>query len=349
MTGHSEISYQLNLPPQHLVTPYQLIHLAIYLRITSLLPLLERILEVSSRPIPTPTLPLLDYVIYRRTFRIRLPRIPTPVLSHILFSALKILAMMWMLTRDMRWNDMSLWIMGGGALGWWFGDALNRFNQERRRNPPPAPAAQPAEHGRGDGNIVANTPAQVATDAPVRAAAASRANRPRMPQVSNPLTFLIPLVHLDHDARQLHLPVSSTHRAMGDLDAFANANDPTRAARVHRQPPRWKTQLCLPVMLWLVTLFPGWEAIRARAIRRRERAMRVLVGELSAGGEPVEEGQEAPRVLPEGLSPAAKAYFKRVMERGEGIDWEEEREAQRALGVGEEEPDEGRGGLGLGM
>lgn len=65
--------------------------------------------------------------------------------------------------------------------------------------------------------------------------------------------------------------------------------------------------------------------------------MRVLVGEMSAGAQIVEEGAEALRIYPEGLSPAAKAYYERVMARGEGIDWEEEREMQRALGVAEEE------------
>lgn len=45
----------------------------------------------------------------------------------------------------------------------------------------------------------------------------------------------------------------------------------------------------------------------------------------------------APRVLPDGLGRVAKRYYERVMARGEGIDWEEEREAQRALGIADEE------------
>jgi hypothetical protein len=130
------------------------------------------------------------------------------------------------------------------------------------------------------------------------------------------------------------------------------------------------TQLLLPVALWVITLVPEFEAIRARAIRRRERAMRVLVGELTAnspetavgevgadvdpaerleagegegGGEGAEPSQVPRHVFPQGLGVAAGKYYDRVMQRGEGIDWEEEREAQRALGVGDEDADEGDG------
>jgi hypothetical protein len=139
-----------------------------------------------------------------------------------------------------------------------------------------------------------------------------------------------------------------------------------------------------------VTLVPEWEALRSRAIRNREREMRVWVGELSkeaaeasrvaaeqakaaagaseseateagAGIDPevgsstkvgtspnphdstgsMETGadatgnseQEPPTILPDGLLPEARRYYLRVIAKGEGIDWEEEREAQRAMGV----------------
>lgn len=125
--------------------------------------------------------------------------------------------------------------------------------------------------------------------------------------------------------------------------------------------------MLLPIALWFITLIPEWESMRARSIRRRERAIRVLVGELStrvaAQGERDSESEEAevdasdapggqsaggtasataiqpPQVLPQGLNEIAKRYYQRVLARGEGIDWEEEREAQRALGIGEEEAD----------
>jgi hypothetical protein len=70
--------------------------------------------------------------------------------------------------------------------------------------------------------------------------------------------------------------------------------------------------------------------------------MRIAVGEATATSAP--EGAEAEgqreNVYPEGLNAVAKRYYQRVMARGEGVDWEEEREAQRALGI----PDEDEGG-----
>lgn len=252
---------------------------------------------------------------------------------------------MWMLTRDMKWDNINLWILGGGAVGWWFGDALNRYNQERRRNLPAAPPPA-AEDGPGNANIGGDVPNQPAPAA-AQAGVGLRARRPRSPTANRLLTALIPLIHLDTDAAQLRLPGSSTQQAAtGDPD-------PARPPTMPRQPPRWRTQILLPILLWVLTLVPEFEAIRSRAIRRRERAMRVYVGELSATSisdiDPTtEEGGEIQRVFPRGLNRVAKAYYERVMERGEGIDWEEEREAQRALGVVDGEA-EREGGLGLGM
>jgi hypothetical protein len=73
--------------------------------------------------------------------------------------------------------------------------------------------------------------------------------------------------------------------------------------------------------------------------------MRVVVGEATTAAardtrsDDEEEGGEGARqnVYPEGLNSVAKRYYERVMARGEGVDWEEEREAQRALGIPEEE------------
>jgi hypothetical protein len=82
--------------------------------------------------------------------------------------------------------------------------------------------------------------------------------------------------------------------------------------------------------------------------------MRVLVGELNTPGAADVEGsgeaaeaQTAELVLPEGLNEVGRKYYLRTMERGEGIDWEEEREAQRAMGVGREEEEAGGGFMGM--
>jgi hypothetical protein len=81
--------------------------------------------------------------------------------------------------------------------------------------------------------------------------------------------------------------------------------------------------------------------------------MRAVVAEAtSASDDTPEEGSggeigDAPRphVYPQGLNDVAKRYYERVVVRGEGVDWEEEREAQRAMGIPEEE----EAGDGMGM
>lgn len=343
-----------------------------YLRITAILPLTYPILESVSRPpvahIPTVPLPRQPNrrVVYHREFRLSLPTIPFPVLVHIFFSFAKLSAMLWMLTRDMKWNDVRLWIIGGAAAGWWIGDAITKYRsvmrQRRRAEPqrvPPPNANQPGDDAQGA--VTPDGQGQTDSDTPAPAGVAVPPGldrrRPRRTRVRNPLTTL-GLVHLDTDRRQLLLSRSNSA--------------PRLIGRRERQPPWFQTQVLLPIWLWLVTLVPEWEAVRARRIRRRERAMRIVVGERSALpspvipsvalppvdgpaaglGVPAASGPDTARrhVLPEslsqGLNDAARKYYERVLQRGEGIDWEEEREAQRALGIAEEE-DQPAGGIAL--
>ncbi|WWD16155.1 hypothetical protein CI109_100580 [Kwoniella shandongensis] len=343
------ITYSLQLPRLRDQTPSQLSHLLLYLRITTLLPMLNHVLAQSeaqanvmqttaAAQLPTPTQALHPRrVIYRRTFRLTIPTIPFSVLSTMFFSALRVTAMIWMLTRGMKWSDTRFWIIAAMAGGWWLAETAGQIARHRRevRARNPTPTVVPPEANAGGGAAApdsVNLPAQAA-QAQVQAQAQAFARRPR--QSSNALlTTLIPHFHLDVDSAQLRLPPT-------------DIRSPTALAQPARQrPPRWQTQLLLPVILWFVTLIPEWESIRARAIRRRERAMRVIVGELQQSDQA--EGQEAtetrtPPVLPEGLSESARKYYTRVMERGEGIDWEEEREAQRAMGVADEDEPEGEG------
>ena len=294
-----------------------------------------------------------------------------PILQHMVMSAVKIGAILWVFARDMGRHDVRLWIIGGAALGWWVGDVLNQVRvrrQARQQRPIAPPQVDP---------VLNEAQAQVAAEGlpadPVQPQAGARVvpqlrvntDRPARQVNRNILTGLIPLVHLDVDADQLQLE-----------------GPPRRPVRV---PPRWLTQFLLPMALWVITLVPEWESIRARAIRGRERAMRVRVGEMSAAPSPVvhtrelpndndepidgQEGQngrteqEGPsfsgalganlarrrvRVYPQGLNPIAKRYYERVMERGEGIDWEEEREVQRAMGIADEDEAD-QGGMRMGM
>ena len=333
------------------MTPSQLAHLLLYLRLTNLLPLINVLYTMQNlaRAMPPPTRtttaapgapggPALPGQRIRQ-YGLRL-QINAASLLHIFFSALKVGAMLWMLTRDMKWDDYRLWIIGGGLLGWWLGDATNQIRPGLIWNNGAAPAAgaqagiapvaNPAQEDLNNhGHAGAAQPGPAAGRLPATQTA-------RIPRHSgNVMNAMIPLVHLDTDAEQLRLAArQSTGRPWGLV-----------------------TQLLLPIALWFVTLIPEWETLRARAIRQRERAIRVWVGELTTardaeerarqqaegGGEQAEvvgggaEEVPAAPVLPEGLSDKAKRYFLRVIERGDGIDWEEEREAQRAMGIADEE------------
>ena len=319
-----------------------LVHLEFYLRITSLLPLLGNVYEQAQlehqSPAPTQTIP--SAALRAETVIIRPPpagpglRITLANVTHIFFNAIKVGAMVWMLTRRMKWTDMSLWIIGGALFGWWLGDAITtirpgslwNMNGQRAGGHNPLP-------GEGANGV----DGQGAVDAPLHAQRAAAAGRARTNVISpqSLVTHAIPLVHLDTDAEQLHL-------------------SPRRPSS---RPFRFVTQLLLPVCLWFVTLIPAWELQRGRAIRQREREMRTRVAELTSAsaeippaqgmertttegtitdnqeGETVIDAPARPPVLPPGLSSVAIKYYARVIARSEEIDWEEEREAQRAMGV----------------
>ncbi|OCF36425.1 hypothetical protein I316_01674 [Kwoniella heveanensis BCC8398] len=387
------ITYSLSLPAPQDMTPSQLTHLLIYLRITALIPHLNLLLHqslllqtlpspppantASQQPFPAPTptttiAPPGTRVVFRRTFRLRIPAISLTVLSNVFFSLIKNIMMIWMLTRNMRWDDYRFWVISGFAGGWWAVEVYGQLNRQARevRARARAAAAAAAAGGAGDGtnhggnagqgqaqdNGNGQTPPVVINqDQPQANVAANNGNAPR-PTPPRPrrnttttLASLIPRIHLATDSAELRLPPPS-------LNSPTSFSRPTQI----RDRPMWVvTQLLLPIALWFVTLIPEWEAIRARAIRRRERSMRVLVNEMQPP-QPPEQGEDRPgRVeddtatpadqglrrtfrLPDGMSECAKKYYLRVMERGEGIDWEEEREAQRAMGI-EDEAEDGDG------
>lgn len=308
-----------------------LAHLILYLRLTTLIPLFSSVVEHESRTPPASTVPSPTQTIPARPppeqvrvlLRLRIPTIPMSVLAHMGYSALKIAGMLWMLTRGMAWGDVRFWLLGGAAGGWWIADGFNAWDRARPRpvRPRPAAAAEvPAQEGNG-GAAQGEAAPPVGANGRVRAAGLAR------PPTLASTTAFIPLLHLPIDAAQLGHPTT-------DLRGTTTST-PTR-----RQPPWILTQFFLPFCLWFITLIPEWENIRARAIRRRERAMRIVVGEATtaaadARGEAGEGEQE--NVYPEGLNAVARRYYARVMARGEGVDWEEEREAQRALGIPDED------------
>ncbi|KGB79654.1 hypothetical protein I307_03048 [Cryptococcus deuterogattii 99/473] len=345
--------YLLDLPALSACTPAQLTHLLIYLRITSLIPLLNSAFyeatqqETQSRlslstvvPTTIGSLPPNVRVVYRRTFRFSLPYIPRPVFSHFFFSTFKVFTMLWMLTRGMKWTDPRYWAIAGIAWGWWAVDGWNViavFLRNRQANELAQEAERAVHNGRqaipaGTG-FEANQPRQ----APAQGNNAPNHRRNHSPHALS--TSFAPLVHLSIDNIQLRIPPPSSRQP----DSFAPAP--------RTQPPRFQTQVLLPVFLWAVTLIPGWETARASLIRKRERQMRALVNatnpELRQAGESAEQAPEMQRELelPAGLSVPARDYYLRVLSSRDTIDWNEEREAQRAIGVGEEQDERERIGL----
>ncbi|OXC69167.1 hypothetical protein AYX13_02110 [Cryptococcus neoformans] len=344
--------YLLDLPALSACTPAQLTHLLIYLRITSLIPLLNSAFyeatqqETQSRlPLPVtpatagPSLPPNVRVVYRRTFRFFLPYIPRPVFSHFFFSTFKVFTMLWMLTRGMKWTDPRYWVIAGIAWGWWAVDGWNTiavFLRNRQANE----LAQEAERAtRNERQAVPAGPAAETNQIQQTPAQGNAPNRRHSRSSHSLTTSFAPLVHLSIDNSQLRIPPSST----GQPNSFAPAP--------RTQPPRFQTQVLLPVLLWAVTLMPGWETTRAKLIRMRERRMRALANVINPEqSQPREGAEQAPETqrepeLPAGLSGPARAYYLRVLSRGDAIDWDEEREAQRAMGVGEEQDERDRVGL----
>ena len=318
---------------------------------------LSTIISLPSRPNPAPATPPRI-----RQFGLRLRLNPT-TLTNLFFSALKVGAMIWMLTGSMKWDDFRFWIVGGGLMGWWIGEVANQLRPGVIWNN--GRAAQPGQaHADGAGGAaIVGTGAGAGNNgngvAGPNPAGVPFGNTARVrPSSGHIVTRIVPLIHLDTDAEQLRLAQT---RPLG-------------------QPWRIVTQLLLPIVLWFITLIPEWESLRARAIRRRERAMRVWVSELTVArdsadaeaarlanaeqssgdaageaqpnqraGEPVTNSIDRPPVLPDGLSNAAQRYYERVIGRGEGIDWEEEREAQRAMGIADEEDRQADDGMRMRM
>jgi hypothetical protein len=121
----------------------------------------------------------------------------------------------------------------------------------------------------------------------------------------------------------------------------------------------------MPLYLLVLSLWPDGDNARRAAIREREVHMRLLSQKLTEAAQQVESSETDPNAtispemtsdavasaptpaIPRNLGPKAEQYWKRVLSRGETIDWDEERAAQAELlgraggqadGAAEEEP-----------
>lgn len=402
----------VHLPALKDMVPTQLTHLLFYLRTAGLVRYLSsRLAELNAaeQPTPTPTAPqpaVPPQVMYQGSIRIRVPRLRLSfvLIQHLFWSAMRIVTILWMLTRGMKWDDYRLWLLIALCAGWWLVDGFNHWlveNRQRRE-------ARMRRAMHAD-NIVraqagADAPpldpaAQAAADAPLHAAAAARAGAGAIRQRAQPqgqparrraqgtdVLLQIPYFNLDEDAAQLRVRSSRLHGPAPGRVATPTPQDPVAELlpEPRTRPSRIITNVLLPAALWFVTLIPTFEAQRAREIRQRERTMRAVIkalnpqaeseGDAAEGNEHGEETNEnerenetenesendrapapapapAPRelVLPTGISPAARAYYLRVASSTESIDWEEERAAQRAMGIPDEDEGEGARAGFMGM
>jgi hypothetical protein len=108
----------------------------------------------------------------------------------------------------------------------------------------------------------------------------------------------------------------------------------------------------MPLYLLVLSLWPDGDNARRAAIREREVHMRLLsqkLTEASRQSQTTEADEADPMippeqtsipatataasnpVMPKTLGPKALQYWRRVLSRGETIDWEEERAAQAEL------------------
>ncbi|GHJ84722.1 hypothetical protein NliqN6_1124 [Naganishia liquefaciens] len=282
-------------------------------------------------------------------------------------AAIKIEIALWMLTRGLPISDWRYWAFVGVGIGWWLWECLGIFRTERRRlnglaraqgmeDQRNAPRNEgPAENGELRGPGPAGLP-----DPGRRTNTASRRNA-RKP---NP----IPLFGLAYERRCLRLfyyDPASTRPVISATDHRI----PRRDQNLPLAPPEpgflW-IYIVMPLYVLLLSLWPDGDNARRAAIREREVHMRLLSQKLTeaerqdrvttsttgsatadATGastineststrdsswvtEPSEEPTVQP-VIPKGLGPRAQQYWARVLERGETIDWDEERAAQAEL------------------
>jgi hypothetical protein len=282
-------------------------------------------------------------------------------MQQLFWSAVRLVVVLWMITRGVPWTDHRVWYLTGAALAYWLYEGYTHWSAENE--------ARESRRRRAERAAAAAGPDAAEADAPLHAAAAAHAavagiriRPPGAPAAARRQSILlrIPYLHMDVDAEQLrvHLHFAGPGLRREEPDVVELRPEP----RSH--PTAVVRQLALGVALWAVTLIPAFEAMRAREIRSRERTMRAVVVALNPEesqeqnqsqnqeDENTEQESDAPPppprelVLPSGLSVQARKYYLRVASTTEAIDWEEEREAQRAMGIPDEEEDARAGFIG---
>lgn len=286
-----------------------------------------------------PTPPLTDTAVRRQSAFVR-------VVPMMLMNAIKYSLVWYIFTQREALTSRILW--GLALLGWWVYEGMGEYRRAvgGPSRPPAAAALPPVIPNPSVGPETSDSADGAASSS---APAASLSQRPiptfTLTPTSSPLHALA-LVGLQHEIDLLSL----TPRSWPRNNFFTPTSQPP-IATAPLPPPSApsRTQallrtLYLAPLLLLLTIAPPLEALRTQTIRRRETAMRDLVEALTPPN-PSDASSGSAYVLPEGLGADAKAYYRRVLERGERIDWDAEEAAQRELlGREGEREREGDGG-----
>lgn len=364
--------YKLVLSDLNTLTFEQRISLASYTRYTNIIQrLTDHVKHLDlyipaptppSAPTPTtvpPPIPQPPPAPARTTLRLAVRLIPRFVSA-----AIKVEIALWMITRGLQYSDWRyLTFMFAGFL-WWAWECTGMLRTEQRRETQRRGGALPGQQNAQGNveNVVVRGPGPGGLPDPGRrTSAASRQRRGPNP---------IPLFGLAYERRCLRLfyhDPSSTRPTTSATDhriPHSERNLPLAP----REPGLVWTYLVMPLYLLALSLWPDGDNARRAAIREREVHMRLLSQKLTEAAQQAETSEmnaadstitpdtipasataaSAPNpVMPKNLGPKAVQYWRRVLSRGETIDWEEERAAQAELlgragrdagGAVEEEP-----------
>jgi hypothetical protein len=323
-----------------------------------------------------------------------------PLVPSLTKTALKIAALIWMLTRDMAWTDQNFILIA--VVGFAYlcftaqrlvSLAMARYEELERVRAGAVPRGATARREP----VAVTPPAEgAASNASTAATAAQDTtvmelfNRRRTDmRLSRPIQDQVPRFHLPTDNSILnlrHRPIVAPTGDPTSRDLLLATMFPAIGTRLPQgQRLSWmRTYVFIPFILWFVTLVPSWEVIRRREIRQRENEIRkssdVLVKDAERDLEQIKkhrelaeqgkvpreqvdaeeralreaglnletghglwsrpislEGHDKKYAIPTNLSPQAERYWRRVLAKGQTVDWDEERDAQERLARGNEE------------
>lgn len=291
-------------------------------------------------------------------------RLAVRLIPRFVSAAIKVEIALWMITRGLQYSDWRYLAFTSAGFLWWAWECTGMLRTEQRREAQrtggPVPG-QENEQGNVENVVVRGPGPGGLPDPGRRTSAASRRRRGPNP---------MPLFGLAYERRCLRLfyhdPAST--RPITSATDHRIPHSERNLPLAPREPGFLWTYLVMPLYLLALSLWPDGDNARRAAIREREVHMRLLSQKLTEASQqsqttetdeadpmiPPEQtstpatATAAPNpVMPKNLGPKALQYWRRVLSRGETIDWEEERAAQAELlgragrdagGVPEEEP-----------